>query len=243
MHELLERTIKEASSYFQNFLIHEYSKKSALHAVDARIKLVATIIFIVLAVSTFNLEKVLLVLIFLITISAVTGLSLRSIAGRIWLFTLFSFIVVLPISLSNPTYAVTFTLRVATSLVAIQMLVMTTSFAEICLALRSFRVPEVFVSALWLAYRYAVLMFRELLSILLARESRRVSKGSHMDVWRKGGEAVGLFFLRSFEKAEKVQLAMEARGEALNHYRGKLKMLDFVYATIVAFTVFWWVII
>lgn len=243
MHELLERTIKEASGYFQNFLIHEYSKKSALHAVDARIKLIATIIFIVLAVSTFNLEKVLLVLIFLTAISAVTGLSLRSIAERIWLFTLFSFIVVLPISISNPAYAVTFTLRVATSLVAIQMLVMTTSFAEICLALRSFRVPEVFVSALWLAYRYAVLMFRELLSILLARESRRVSKGSHMDVWRKGGEAVGLFFLRSFEKAEKVQLAMEARGEGLNHYHGKLKMLDFVYATIVAFTVFWWVII
>ena len=243
MHELLERTIREASSYFQNFLIHEYSKKSALHAVDARIKLIATIIFVVLAVSTFNPEKVLLVLIFLITISAVTGLSLRSIAERVWLFALFSFIVVLPISLSNPIYPVTFTLRVATSLVAIQMLVMTTSFAEICLALRSFRVPEVFVSALWLAYRYVILMFKELLSILLARESRRVSKGSHMDVWRKGGEAVGLFFLRSFEKAEKVQLAMEARGEALSHYHGKLKMLDFVYATIVAFTVFWWVII
>lgn len=243
MHELLERTIKEASSYFQNFLIHEYSKKSALHAVDARIKLVATIIFIVLAVSTFNLEKVLLVLVFLIVLSAVSGLSLKRIAGRIWLFTFFSFIVVFPISFSNPMYLVTFTMRVATSLVAIQMLVMTTNFAEICSALRSFRVPEVFVSALWLAYRYAVLMFRELLSILLARESRRVSKGSHMDVWRKGGEAVGLFFLRSFEKAEKVQLAMEARGESLNHYQGKLKMLDFIYATIVAFTVFWWVVI
>ncbi len=243
MHELLERTIKEASSYFQNFLLHEYSKKSALHEVDARVKLIATIIFVVLAVSTFNLEKVLLIFIFLIAISAVVGLSLRRIAGRIWLFTLFSFIVVLPISLSNPMYLATFTMRVATSLVAIQMLVMTTSFAEICSALHSFRVPAVFVSALWLAYRYAVLMFRELLSILLARESRRVSKGSHMDVWRKGSEAVGLFFLRSFEKAEKVQLAMEARGEALVHYRGKLKRLGFVYATIVAFTAFWWVII
>uniref|UniRef100_A0A7C2NGC4 Cobalt ECF transporter T component CbiQ n=1 Tax=Archaeoglobus fulgidus TaxID=2234 RepID=A0A7C2NGC4_ARCFL len=243
MHELLERTIREASGYFQNFLIHEYSKKSALHAVDARVKLLATIIFIVLAVSTFKLEKVLLVLIFLAIISAVTGLSLISLAGRIWLFTLFSFIVVIPISLSDPAYLITFTLRVAASLLAIQMLVMTTSFSEICLALRYFRVPELFVSALWLAYRYAILMFRELLGILIARESRRVSKGSHMDVWKKGGEAMGLFFLRSFEKAERVQLAMEARGETLNHYHGKLKKLDFVYATILVFTVFWWVII
>ncbi len=214
-----------------------------MHEVDARVKLIATIIFVVLAVSTFNLEKVLVVFIFLITISGVVGLSLKRIAERIWLFTLFSFVVVLPISLSDPVYLITFTMRVAASLVAIQMLIMSTSFAEICSALRSFRVPEVFVSALWLAYRYAVLMFRELLSILLARESRRVSKGSHMDVWRKGGEAVGLFFLRSFEKAEKVQLAMEARGEGLTHYRGKFKMLDFVYAVIVGFTAFWWVII
>jgi len=243
MHELLERTIKEASSYFQNFLPHEYTKRSALHEVDARVKLIATIVFVVLAVSTFTLEKVLMVFIFLIVISAVVGLSLRRIAERIWLFTLFSFIVVLPFAISSPTYGVTFTLRVAASLVAIQMLIMTTSFAEICSALRSFKVPAIFVSALWLAYRYAVLMFRELLSILLARESRRVSKGSHMEVWRMGGEAVGLFFLRSFEKAEKVQLAMEARGEAIVHYRGKLKMLDFVYAVIVGFTAFWWVII
>ncbi len=243
MHELLERTIKEASSYFQNFLIHEYSSKSVLHRIDGRVKLVSTVVFVVLAVSTFNLSKVITVLLFLLVISAISGLSIKRIFERIWLFTLFSFIVVLPLSVYNPLYGVIFTLRVAASLIAVQMLIMTTSFADLCSSLRYFRVPKTFVSALWIAYRYAILMFRELFAILLTRESRRVSKGSHMDVWRKGGEAVGLFFLRSFERAERVQLAIEARGGNVIEYRGKIKKLDLIYSTIVGFTTFWWVII
>lgn len=194
MHELLERTIKDASNYFQNFLIHEYSAKSALHKVDSRIKLISAIVFVVLAVSTFKLSKIVVVLLSLLIISAMTGISLKKMLKRVWLFILFSFIVVLPISTFNPMYSLTFTLRVATSLMALQMLIMSTSFAEICSSLRYFRIPRTFVHALWIAYRYAILMFRELFTILLARESRRVTKGSHMDMWRKGGEAVGLFF-------------------------------------------------
>lgn len=243
MHELLERTIKEASSYFQNFLIHEYSDKSVLHKVDSRIKLISAIVFVVLAVSTFKLSKVVVVLLSILIISAMTGMSLKKMLGRVWLFTLFSFIVVLPLSVFNPIYGLTFTLRVATSLMALQMLIVSTSFAEICSSLRYFRVPRTFVYALWIAYRYAILMFRELFTILLARESRRVAKGSHMDVWRKGGEAVGLFFLRSFEKAEKLQLAMEARGNRLVEYRGKVKKLDLIYSATVIFAAFWWVVI
>lgn len=243
MHELLEKTLREASGYFQNFLIHEYVQESALHRIDARVKLISTILFILLAVSTFTLSKITIVLVFLLVISKISGLSLTGILKRIWLFTLFSFVVVLPVSIQNPLYAVAFTLRVAAALVAIQMLIMSTSFADVCSALKFFKIPNTFVSALWLAYRYAIMMFRELLAIFLARESRRMSKGSHMDVWRKGGEAVGLFFLRSFEKAERVQLAMDARGEGIVRYRGKIKKLDMIYITIAAFTAFWWVII
>jgi len=243
MHELLERTIKEASKYFQNFLVHEYARKTALHKVDARLKLLSTLILVILAVSTFSFEKVLLLNLFLLAISFAAGISLGRILERIWLFTLFSFLVILPVSFSNPQYLLTFTLRVAASMVAIQLLIMTTSFSEICSAFRFFRIPETFVSAMWLAYRYTTIMLMELLTILLARESRRVSKGSHMDALKKGSEALGLFFLRSFERAERIQLAMEARGERINHRYGKLKMVDAVYAAIVLTTIFWWVVI
>lgn len=243
MHELLEKTIKEASNYFQNFFVHEYHHKSILHEIDPRVKLISTILFVVLIVSTFSLSKVVTILIFLLIISAILGLNLKKVISRIWLFTFFSLIVVLPISIQDPLYGITFTLRVTASLIAIQMLIMSTSFADMCSTLQYFHIPRTFVSALWIAYRYAVLMFRELFAILLARESRRVTKGSHMDVWRKGGESIGLFFLRSFERAERIQLAIESRGEKPVEYRGKIKKLDLIYSTIVAFTAVWWVII
>jgi cobalt/nickel transport system permease protein len=123
------------------------------------------------------------------------------------------------------------------------MLVMTTPFNEIVFALRSFRVPEIFVLALWLGYRYTLLMFRELVGILIARESRRVAKTSHLEVLRMGGQALGLFFVRSIERGERVQLAMLARGDRVVRYRGKLKHLDTLYMAMLTAITFWWVVI
>ncbi len=243
MHELLEKTLREASAYFQNFLIHGYSKKGVLHSIDARVKLLATLIFVVLAVATFNIVKIGVVLIALLLIARMAEVRYRELFSRIWLFTLFAFIVVVPASVHDPAYGFIFTARVATSLIALQLLILTTPFSEICYALRWFRVPEIFVSALWLAYRYVLLMFSELMTILMARESRRVAKGSHLEVWRKGGEAVGLFFIRSFEKAEKVQMAMMSRGDKMWMYRRKLAKNDVIFALIAVFVVVWWVII
>jgi len=77
----------------------------------------------------------------------------------------------------------------------------------------------------------------------MARESRRVAKGSHLDLWRKGGESIGLFFIRSFEKAERVQLAMLARGDEIAYYRGRLRKVDFIYLLLLTFVVVWWVVI
>ncbi|MHC1587478.1 MAG: cobalt ECF transporter T component CbiQ, partial [Candidatus Syntropharchaeia archaeon] len=229
MHVILEKSLKEASKYFQNFFIHEYSEKGALHAVDPRVKIFATLILILISVSTFEPQKILFVTLTLIALAKFSKISLKKVFARIWLFSLFSFIITLPLLFQDAFYPFLFTLRVIASLTAIQLLIMTTSFSEICSALRSLRVPKLFVSALWIAYRYILLMFQELISIFMARESRRVSKGSHFDVWRKGGESVGLFFIRSFEKAERVQLAMIARGgDEIAYYRGRAGKVDFI---------------
>jgi len=243
MHVVLERTLKNASSYFQNFFIHEYSSKGTLHSVDGRVKLLSTFAFVILAVSTFELKKLLFLLISLLAISLILGLSLKSLLSRVWLFSLFSFVVVSPLILQDLSYPFLFTLRVLIALIAVQMLVMSTSFAEICSALRSLKVPEVFVQGLWLAYRYIVVVFQDIINILLARESRRVAKGSHVDVWRKGGEAVGLFFLRSIERAERVQLAMLSRGEKILGIESKLGVLEIFYITLSAFIALWCMIL
>lgn len=239
MHVVLEKTLKNASAYFQNFFIHEYSSKGVIHSIDARVKLLSTFLFVIIAVSTFDHEKLLFLFFSLIAISTILGLSLKSILKRVWLFTLFSFIVVSPLLIQDMKYPLLFTLRVLIALIAVQMLVMSTSFAEICSAFRSFKVPEIFVHGLWLAYRYILVVFQDIINILLARESRRVAKGSHMEVWRKGGEAIGLFFLRSIERAERVQLAMLSRGDKIIGGKSQFGMLEIIYITLTTFIALW----
>lgn len=243
MHVVLEKTLKNASSYFQDFLIHEYSSKGIIHSIDARVKLVSTIVFVVLAVSTFDLEKLVFLLSSLIVTSVILGLSLKSIFSRVWLFTLFTFVVVLPLVFKEPSYPFLFTLRVLIALIALQMLVMSTSFAEICSALRSLKVPEIFVKALWLGYRYILVVFQDIINILLARESRRVTKGNHLELWKKGGEAIGLFFLRSIERAERVQLALSSRGDKILRSRSQFRSLEIIYISLSAFIALWFVIL
>jgi cobalt/nickel transport system permease protein len=243
MHVILEKSLKEASKYFQNFFIHEYSEKGALHAVDARIKIFTTLVLIFLSISTFEPQKIIFIILTLTALAKLSKISLKKIITRIWLFSSFSFTITLPLFFQDPLYPFLFTLRVIASLTAIQLLIMSTSFSEICSALRSLHAPKIFVSALWIAYRYILLMFQELISIFMARESRRVAKGSHLDLWRKGGESIGLFFIRSFEKAERVQLAMLARGDEIAYYRGRLRKVDFIYLLLLTFVVVWWVVI
>ncbi|MCX8171995.1 MAG: cobalt ECF transporter T component CbiQ [Archaeoglobaceae archaeon] len=243
MHEVLEKSLKRASSYFQNFLVHEYPPNGAIHSIDARVKLLSTFVFVVLAVSTFEPEKLLFLFLSLIVLVKILGLSLKNLFMRIWLFSLFSLIVVSPVFLQDFWYPFIFTLRVLIALIAVQMFVMSTTFAEICSALKSFKVPELFIHGLWLAYRYIVVVFQDILNILLARESRRVTKGSHMDLWRKGGESIGLFFLRSIERAEKIQLAIISRGDRIVQYRGKFGFLEITYISLSAFIVLWFTLL
>jgi|Deesub1362A_J573_1020465.scaffolds.fasta_scaffold00137_57 cobalt/nickel transport system permease protein len=247
MHELIERSIKEASQYFQNFFIHDYGRQGFLHMIDARIKLLGTFLLIVLAVSTFDPMKVGVIFVSSLILAAFSRIGIKKVLKRIWLFTLFSFIIVLPLTLSfrveDLLYVLLFTLRVATSLIAIQVLILSTPFNDIVYAMRGLKFPKGFVSTLWLAYRYIILMFTELMRVMLARESRRMTKGSHMDLWRKGGESLGLFFIRTFERAERVQLAMRARGEKVVAIKGSFTRLDKIYILFMAAVTLWWMAI
>ncbi|MBC7109566.1 MAG: hypothetical protein H5T46_00915 [Archaeoglobi archaeon] len=243
MHVIIERTLKDASQYFQNFLIHEYSERTLLHEIDARVKLISTLIFILISISTFETQKIVFVIVSLLLIAKFSGLSLKRIFERVWLLSLFSLIVVSPFFLREPFYPVIFTLRTFSSLIALQLLIMSTEFPELISALRFFLVPKAFTSALWLTYRYAILMFQELLTLIMARESRRVKIGGHFEFLRKGGESLGLFFLRSLERAERIELAMKLRGGEILLPKGKIGAVDLLYLLISMFIFIWWVII
>ncbi len=216
MHELIEKTLKEASSFFQNFLIHEYSEKTSLHLVDPRLKLIGTFLLIILAISTFLVEKIIVLIASSLILVSFSKISLRKFISRTWLFPVFSFIIMIPLiiaNLNNVTYSIIFALRVFTAISLIQLFIMTTKFNEIVFALQYFRVPKALTQMVWITYRYIILMFSEILRILLAREARRIKESSHIESIKKAGNSLGLFFIRTYERAERINLAIMARGE------------------------------
>lgn len=94
---------------------------------------------------------------------------------------------------------------------AMLILTWTTPFHEILQELRRLRLPPVMLTTLALMYRYLPVLGDETRRMQRARASRTFSKGRRR-AWQSLGTIVGRLFLRSTDRAERIYLAMCARG-------------------------------
>jgi cobalt/nickel transport system permease protein len=97
------------------------------------------------------------------------------------------------------------------SLLAVQLLLQTTPAAELLRTLRRARVPEILCSTILLLQRYWFLLADEAARMRRARAGRTLRAG-RLELWRAQGNALGLLFVRTVSRAERVQTAMRARG-------------------------------
>lgn len=118
----------------------------------------------------------------------------------------------------------------AKSWISVQMAIVlaaTTLFPDLLMAMRALRVPRLLVNIFGLMWRYLFLLADEAMRLMRARSSRsgQLAGGSRPGgtlVWRAkvtGGMA-GNLFLRSFERGERIHSAMTARG-----YNGEMRSL------------------
>lgn len=97
-------------------------------------------------------------------------------------------------------------------------LIGTTAPTELLRALERLRVPRLLSSTVMLMYRYVFLIAEEGQRMMRARDSRSASvaglRAGQGAAWRAGivGRMVGSLFLRSYERSERVYMAMAARG-------------------------------
>ncbi len=105
------------------------------------------------------------------------------------------------------------TLMVKSNLCLLTMLLLTatTRFSEVVTVLRRLRVPALLVTTLALAYRYLFVLADEATRISRARRSRTVTEARGLAWWISATVIAGLF-LRTLERAERVYMAMAARG-------------------------------
>ncbi len=97
------------------------------------------------------------------------------------------------------------------SILVMLVLAWTTPFHEILLALRSAGMPAVMLTTLALMYRYLPVLTEESRRMQRARASRTFST-SHRLGWQNLAQIIARLFLRSLERAERIYLAMCARG-------------------------------
>ncbi|AEA47805.1 energy-coupling factor transporter transmembrane component T family protein [Archaeoglobus veneficus] len=218
MHDVIERTAKEAASYFQNFFSWEVAGGGFLGG-DARIKLPCLFLLVYASVSTFELKRLLVLLAVLFLLLVTSRIRLKLYFSRVWMIPAFSVLVLSPFLLSDPVYVFVFALRVFLAVSFLTLFMLTTPYSDTIAAMRSFKLPEIITSTVSLTLRYIHLMFAELYRMLLARDARQIKHPDFVDTWRKGGELLGSFFIRAYERGERVYLASVARG-----YSGKTKV-------------------
>ena len=111
--------------------------------------------------------------------------------------------------------------RVGASLSFVLLLTLTTPWAGILKAVRSFRVPQVYVQTLGMALRYLMLLSRIVEEMYTAKKSRTLKAGKIRAEQRWIAGQAGALFARSLQLSSEVHRAMIARG-----YQGEIKILN-----------------
>lgn len=220
------------------FLDPYYRGSSLIHRLDARLKVLGTLAFVLAATSTPPGAWPAFVLLALLALAAIhlAGLPFGQALKRSAVVLPFAGMVALSLPFhgaGRPLWswqpfglelAVTdeglrlFASVLAKSWLAVLvsgLLVATTTVPDLLAALRALRVPALLTSTIAFMLRYLHVLVDEATRMLTARQARSVGSGRTIG-WRARvlGGMIGSLFVRSYERSERIYAAMLARGYA-----------------------------
>ena len=202
-------------------------QETCIHRLDPRAKVIATMLFLLTVISFPKYEIAALAPFFLfpVIIMTIGEIPVRFIIGKILLVSPFAiFIGIFNPLLDTGTFAVipgvfisagwisfgSILLKYTLTVSAALLLIATTSFPGVCHALRRLGFPALFVSQLLFLYRYLFVLMEEAMRIIRARDMRSFgTRGTGMKVFVR---LIGVLFLRTVDRAERVYYAMLSRG-------------------------------
>lgn len=210
-----------------------------LQGLDPRVKIVTFLLFIIIVGLARSLPILAGVFIMVFTLSLLSSVPPVLFLKRVLPFIIFTAVVAIPALFITPgdplvTLAdrVTITeqgartggllvLRVMDSLSFGVLLVLTTRWTKLLLALRWLRLPSLLIATVGMTYRYIFLLLHTANSMFLAQRSRSVGSFSAGENRRWLARASTTLMVKSHHLSEEVYLAMLSRG-----YRGEVLALD-----------------
>jgi cobalt ECF transporter T component CbiQ len=212
-----------------------------LQPVDPRVKVAGLLALIVASAVAAKLWVIGAILAAAVCCALVSGISIAHLASKVWLgaFT-FTGAIALPAIFLTPgrviyrlpglawpvtaqglTTSAFLMLRVETAATLALLLIFTTPWVHVLKALRTLRVPVVFVVVLGMTCRYIFLMLETAHEMFESRKSRAVGELGPDDRRRLAVAGVGVLLSKTMQLSGEVYLAMQARG-----FRGEVYVLD-----------------
>lgn len=239
----IERTIEALYQAMERAMYAEHSAAAGglLQRLDARVKVWGLFALILAAALAMRLWAVAAIFALAVLLAALSRVSLRVLATRVWIGALvFTGAIAVPALFLTPgvalyrlpglhwtvtaqglTTASYLLLRVETAATLTLLLVVSTPWMQVLKALRVFRVPVVFVAILGMTSRYILLLLETAHEMFESRKSRGVGALDGAARRQMAVASAGVLLSRTFQLSGDVYLAMQARG-----FRGEVRLLD-----------------
>ena len=233
-------------------------KKGLMQAINPIVKLVTIAVMIISALFITQIPYLLAICLVPIIFAAASYIPLKQLFTRTALITLFMALISIPtlfLTAGNPLWtasigsvnlAITyegiarflvFTVRIWFCVATLSLLMLSTGFDKTLKLFSTLRVPSIIIQLFSLTYRYFFVSIYEAQSILIAKEARTYinRRTLNFQSLKDIGTILSSLFIRTYERSERVYLAMKARGFDLNK-NNKLP-IPILHAKDVVFTV------
>jgi cobalt/nickel transport system permease protein len=216
-------------------------KHGLLQAINPLVKFAMIVFMIVASLFVFNLSFLLCICLIPIVLAVASRIPMKEFLVRTSLVFLISAAIALPAALFNVggtiyaavnlggytlgitsvglTSFLVFTVRVWFCVASLILFVLSTGFEKVLKLLASLRVPPMIVQLFSLTYRYFFVSIHETESVLIGKEARTYNhkKNFNMQSLKDLGHILSALFIRTYERSERVYLAMKARGFDINN--------------------------
>ncbi len=212
---------------------------SAVHQLDPRAKVITSLVFIVAVVSfdKYTVSQLLPFLLFPICLVAAANLPPGYFIKKLILVAPFVFFVAIfnpfldhvpLVQIGSVTFSggwvsfLSIILRFVLSVSAALLLVATTGFVSVCIAVEQLGAPRVFTVQLLFLYRYIFVLIDEGMRMMRAHDLRSFkTKGMRLHIFK---QLIGNLLLRTLDRSQRIHMAMLCRGfdgeiRTLHRYR------------------------
>ena len=243
------------------------NRKGVMQAINPLAKLIAIAAMIIASLCIFQLSILLAICVVPLVMAAASKIPLKVFLSRTTLIPVFVGLISLPalfLTLGNPVWTanvgglnlvvtaegitqfLVFTVRIWFCVATLSLLVLSTGFEKTLKLLASIKVPSLIIQLFSLTYRYFFVSIHETQSVLIAKEARTyVNKRTfNLQALKDLGGILANLFIRTYERSERVYLAMKSRGFEMDQSSQltmpSLRIVDAFFASsiIVTFALF-----